>query len=149
MAFLGRDTDSIISFILLGLGVYFVYLVAKSVYKALKFTEKFAKEKIPKIESPKKEKPEREEKEDKKENKKREKELEKREKELSKREQEVRWASAVQKNKGKKDWTREYHTLEDSKVKTKDEDTIDVSRSPITPLPVIEHKEKKKRKKVE
>ena len=143
------DPDSIISFILLGLGAYFVYLLAKSIYKTLKFTEKFAKEKAPKIEredKPKKDKTYNEDKEDKRENNKQKKELEERERELSRREQELRWKSSIAAEKKRKDWTKEYHTLEETKQAAKPSHKEKGRPAIIEPLPVIEHKRKKKRK---
>ncbi|MBI4174463.1 MAG: hypothetical protein HY517_02360 [Candidatus Aenigmarchaeota archaeon] len=131
------DPDSIVSFILLGLGVYFVYLIAKAIYSMLKLAERFAKEKVPKIERPAKEKEEKEEKTGKKD-KKREKELEEKERELEKREQELRWKEKIE-SKKRRDWTKEYHVLEDKEQKKKagEEKEINVSKSYVTPLPVI------------
>src|SRR3989338_580932 len=53
------DTDSIVSFILLGLGLYFIYMLGKSVYKVLKLGEGVAKKVVPKIEHEKKGKKEK------------------------------------------------------------------------------------------
>ncbi|HIG96963.1 MAG TPA: hypothetical protein HA230_01300 [Candidatus Aenigmarchaeota archaeon] len=129
------DRDSMISFILLGLTVYFVYLVGKSIYKVLGMAEKAAK----KVPLPRGEKKVKDEKEEKpvKTDKKREKELEEREKELQKKEQQIRFASAIQKKRRPSSWQKDYLELEAPKEKPKS--------SHITPLPVIEHKKKKKR----
>src|SRR3990167_7763436 len=79
------DSDSLISFVLLGIGVYFVYLVAKSLYKVLGMAERAGKKYMP--ERKKREEPEREpeEKRDNKKYKEMEKELKEREKELEKK----------------------------------------------------------------
>lgn len=50
------DTDSIILFIVTGLGLYFLYLLSKSVYSLLSITEKAGKKISPKIEIKEKEK---------------------------------------------------------------------------------------------
>lgn len=136
------DPDSIVSFILLGLGIYFVYLLARSIYHILKFTERFAKdkaEKIPKIESGKKEKDDKEEKPEKRD-KEKERELKEREKELTKREQELKWKEKIE-SKKRKDWTKEYHTLENKESGNRDDEEKEINvsrnRSHVTPLPVI------------
>src|SRR3989344_4652172 len=100
------DSDSLISFVLLGIGVYFVYLVAKSLYKVLGMAERAGKKYMPKG---KKEEPEREpeEKADNKKYKEMEKELKEREKELAKKEHEIQWKSNLQKEKKRSDWTKE------------------------------------------
>lgn len=143
------DPDSIISFMLLGLGLYFAYLVGKSVYKMLSIAEKGVKKAVP--ERGKKEGKEKEEKEkgtdsDKKELKKRQKELEEREKELQKKEQEVRWRQAVESGKGPRGYDeREYAVIKD---RPESEPEKRERKSPaITPLPVIGHRPKKKKHK--
>lgn len=130
------DRDSMFSFILLGLTVYFVYLVGKSIYKVLGAAEKAAK-KVPLPRGEKKIKDEKEEKPD--SNKKREKELEEREKELQKKEQQTRFASAIQKKRRPRSWEKDYVELEAPKEKPKK------PSSHVTPLPVIEHKKKKRK----
>ena len=139
------DTDSIVSFILLGLGLYFIYMLGKSVYKVLKLGEGVAKRVVPKIESGKK-------KDDKQDNKKddddeyeeREKELDKREKELRQQEKEVRWKSAIgashSKATGKKPKNED-----DDYVELKDTESKPKKSSHVEPLPVIEHKKKKRK----
>ncbi|MBS3051279.1 MAG: hypothetical protein J4400_03960 [Candidatus Aenigmarchaeota archaeon] len=152
------DSDSLLSFVLLGVSVYFIYLVGKSLYKVLGIAERATKKYMPdRKEKAKKEEPrddgnDRNDRDDRK-YKGMEKELKEREKELAKKEQELRWKSSIQKAGKKKDWTKDYaaleHTRESKEMKKKD-GNIDVSRNPITPLPVIEykgHKPKKKRKK--
>lgn len=129
------DRDSIFSFILLGLSIYFVFLIGKSIYKVLGMAEKAAKKvPLPHVERKAKEKGEKEEPD--KRDKKREKELEEREKELQKKEQQIRFASAIQKKKPK-NWEKDYAELEEVKEKPRS--------SHVTPLPVIEHKKKKKK----
>ncbi|MFA4820258.1 MAG: hypothetical protein WC613_04865 [Candidatus Aenigmatarchaeota archaeon] len=131
------DRDSMFSFILLGLSVYFVYLVGKSIYRVLGIAEKAAK-KVPVPHGEKKVKEKGEKEEPDKRDKKKEKELEEREKELQKKEQQIRFASAIQKKRRLGSWEKDYAELEESKEKAK-------PSSHITPLPVIEHKKKKKR----
>ena len=137
------DSDSLISFVLLGIGVYFVYLVAKSLYKVLGMAERAGKKYMPKG---KKEEPEREpeEKADNKKYKEMEKELKEREKELAKKEHEIQWKSKLQKEKKRSDWTKEYASLEEAKHPKKE---VKTRPAIIEPLPVIEHKRKKKKGK--
>jgi len=128
------DRDSMISFVLLGLGIYFVYLVGRSLYKVLGMAERTAKKvPLPKMERKPKEEPE--EKEDKSEVKKKEKELKEREKELASRERQARFTAAIQNKqtniKKKKD---DYVTLKDEEPR----------ESHIEPLREIKHKKKKK-----
>lgn len=131
------DTDSIVSFILLGLGLYFIYMLGKSVYKVLKLGESVAKKVVPKVERDKKKKDDKDDKEDKEEysHSERKKELDKREKELRKQEQEVRFRSAIGAGKSKPKGydENEYVDLKDAPKK-----------SHVEPLPVIDHKKKKK-----
>lgn len=129
------DRDSMFSFILLGLSVYFVYLIGKSIYKVLGMAEKAAK-KVPVPHGEKKVKEKEEKKEPDKRDKKKEKELEEREKDLQKKEQQIRFASAIQKKRRPGSWEKDYAELE---VKEKPKN------SHITPLSIIEHKKKKKR----
>ncbi|HLD38843.1 MAG TPA: hypothetical protein VJB05_00855 [archaeon] len=130
------DRDSMFSFILLGLSVYFVYLIGKSIYKVLGMAEKAAKKvPVPHGEKKVKEKEEKEERPD-KNDKKREKELEEREKDLQKKEQQIRFASAIQKKRRPGSWEKDYLELEAPKEKPKS--------SHITPLPIINKKKKKR-----
>lgn len=145
------DADSLISFLLLGLGMYFVYLVGKSVHKILGLTERIAKKTMPKREKSKEEKKERGEEQDnkKEERRQKEKELEEREMELRKKEQEIQWKSAIHESKKRHDWTKEYASLEEPKTKAeKEKPKADAKERPaiIEPLPIIEHREKKKKK---
>lgn len=134
------DTDSIVSFILLGLGLYFIYMLGKSVYKVLKLGEGVAKKVVPKIERGKK-------KDDKQDNKKddddeyeeREKELDKREKELRQQEKEVRFRSAIGASKPKK------KNADDDYVELKDTESKPKKSSHVEPLPVIDHKKLKRK----
>lgn len=130
------DRDSLISFVLLGLTVYFIYLIGKSIYRMLKVTEGVAKKVMPKME--KKEKKEKEDKYEHDDIKGREKELRKKEKELQKRGQEIRWKTAIETNKTKKkpyDDEKDYVVLKNAEKK----------KSLIEPLPVIDHKKKKRK----
>lgn len=143
------DSDSLISFVMLGVGVYFVYLVAKSVYKVLGMTERAGKKYLPnKKEKPKKEEKERDDDGEDKKYKGMEKELKEREKELAKREHEVQWKSKLQRETKRRDWTKEYAELEEKPQKRLPEKESHKKSTPsiIEPLPVIEHKKKKKRK---
>lgn len=138
------DRDSMFSFILLGLGIYFVYLVGKSIYKILGMAEKAAKKvPVPHIEKKAKEKDEEEPDKKDKSEKKREKELEARERELQKKEQQIRFSEAVQKRARKTGtparWTKDYVELEDTPAKP-----AKPKSSHVTPLPVIKHKKKRK-----
>ncbi len=133
------DRDSLISFILLGLAIYFIYLIGKSIYGMIKVTGGAAKKVMPKME--KREKKER--KEDKYEGedlKEREKDLKKREKELKKQEREMRWKAALEANKakGKTHGDKDYVVIKDS-------EKLASRKSHVEPLPVIEHKKKKKK----
>src|SRR3989338_10755295 len=147
------DSDSLISFVLLGIGVYFVYLVAKSLYKVLGIAERAGKKYMPERKQ-KREEPEREP-EERAGNKYKEmeKELKGREKELAKKEHEIQWKSKLQRSgdaarpaaqNKRKDWTKEYASLEEAKRPEKE---VKTRPAIIEPLPVIEHKKKKKGKK--
>lgn len=96
------DVDSLMSFMILGLGAYFIWLVASSVYKVLeeveKVTSKIPKPTVPQIPHEGK----HVEKETKSRNSDREKELDKREEELRKREEHVRWMSKLEQSKKSK-----------------------------------------------
>lgn len=156
------DPDSIISFMLLGLGIYFAYLVGKSVYKMLSLAEKAAKrvkpEKKPKEKGDKEDRKgneeklaRKEEKSAKKEEKAKRKELEEREKELAKREKEVAWKTTLEESKKpKSNWTEDYAEIKEPASREKERPSRQRGQrksSPVTPLPVIERKKKKKRKK--
>ena len=135
------DTDSIVSFILLGLGLYFIYMLGKSIYKVLKLGEGAAKKVIPKIDHEKKGKKEKhdDEEDEQYDFKEREKKLEKREKELKQQEREVRFRSAIGAGKPKKkNEDDDYVTLEDTESKPK-------KSSHVEPLPVIDHKKPKRK----
>ena len=136
------DRDSLISFILLGLAIYFIYLVGKSIYRVLRVTEGAAKKVIPKMEKrEKKQKISKDDDDDVEDDlKEREKDVKKKEKDLRKQEQEIRWRSALEaskaKNKANKD--DDYVTISDKPEPKK-------KSSHVEPLPVIEHKKKKKK----
>ena len=133
------DRDSLISFVLLGLVIYFIYLVGKSIYKMLRVTEGVAKKVIPKMEKREKKKESKEDKHEEEDDdlKEREKDLKKKEKDLRKQEQEIRWKSALEasKAKGKVHKDDDYVMISDKSASRK---------SHVEPLPVIDHKKKKK-----
>lgn len=137
------DTDSIVSFILLGLGLYFVYMIGKSVYKMLKITERVARKAVPKVERKEGRKEKEDTREEDNKHSEREKNLEKREKELSKQEREVRWKAALEtsKSKQKKHDEKDYVIIRD-----KSENEEKKKSSHAEPLPVIEHKKKRSKK---
>src|SRR3990167_7608704 len=85
------DSDSLISFVLLGIGVYFVYLVAKSLYKVLGIAERAGKKYMPERKQKREERAGNKYKE-------MEKELKGREKELAKKEHEIQWKSKLQRS---------------------------------------------------
>ncbi len=145
------DADSLISFLLLGLGIYFIYLIAKSVYRALGLAEKVVKKTIPHREKKEAKRWEKEtdkgEKESRATARQEDKELEEREKELIEKERQIAWKASLEESKKAKPgrWEKKYAIIKEPVIKEKPE--IKKPSSAVTPLPVIEHKIKKKKRK--
>jgi hypothetical protein len=134
------DMDSLLSFMLLGLGVYFVYLVGQAIYKMLQEVEKVtAKIPKPKINLPKGEHHENKEKyAEIREESTREKDLKKREEELKKKEEHLAWMSKLEQSKKVRSKNEDdYAVLEDKETGEKR------PHSHVEPLPEIKHKKKR------
>lgn len=141
------DPDTLLSFMLVGVGVYFIYVLASSIYKVLGIAEKvIAKVPKPSISIPKGEKETA--KEGRKEIQLRERELKLQEREMklkekaaARNEKHGKWMARVEESKAPKRKTKDIRA--DEYVEIKDSEEKPKKKSFAEPMKEIKHKSKK------